>query len=117
MNFLPWMVTVCPALWPPEYRATSLNRSERTSTILPLPSSPHWAPTTTAVLPIFNLLLHLQSPVERQATAQIRTQLASHSASTNKIRGDYGETGRVTLDSTGCHQTRAMRNRVGRSLC
>src|SRR5947208_1189788 len=39
--------TVCPALAPPWYRTTRSARSARTSTILPLPSSPHWAPTTT----------------------------------------------------------------------
>src|SRR5579859_7478457 len=35
---------------------------ERTSTILPLPSSPHWAPTMTAVLPRFTGNAH-SSPV------------------------------------------------------
>src|SRR5690348_8655355 len=35
---------------------------DRTSTILPLPSSPHWAPTTTAVLPRFTGNAH-SSPV------------------------------------------------------
>src|SRR6185312_5706498 len=47
-NFLPLMMTVCPALWPPAYRATTENLSDSTSTILPLPSSPHWAPKITA---------------------------------------------------------------------
>src|SRR5581483_8362332 len=31
---------------------------ESTSTILPLPSSPHWAPTITAVLPRFTSIAH-----------------------------------------------------------
>src|SRR5712675_1978575 len=35
---------------------------DRTSTILPLPSSPHWAPTITAVLPRFTRNAH-SSPV------------------------------------------------------
>src|SRR2546426_5942280 len=39
--------TVWPALAPPWYRTTRSARSASTSTILPLPSSPHWAPTTT----------------------------------------------------------------------
>src|SRR5207244_9743178 len=39
--------TVWPALAPPWYRTTRSARSARTSTIFPLPSSPHWAPTTT----------------------------------------------------------------------
>src|ERR1700761_1965815 len=36
-------------MWPPAYGATAEKRSESTSTILPLPSSPHWAPSTIAV--------------------------------------------------------------------
>src|SRR5437667_381562 len=39
--------TVWPALAPPWYRTTRSARSASTSTIFPLPSSPHWAPTTT----------------------------------------------------------------------
>src|SRR6516165_10864268 len=42
---------VWPALWPPWKRTTTSARSDNQSTILPLPSSPHWAPTTTT-LPI-----------------------------------------------------------------
>ena len=34
--------------------ATVEKFSDSTSTIFPLPSSPHWAPTITAVLPFFN---------------------------------------------------------------
>src|SRR5580658_9495684 len=56
-NFFPLMMTVCPALWPPAYRATTEKVRVSTSTILPLPSSPHWAPTMTAVLPRLVLLL------------------------------------------------------------
>src|SRR6476620_8225871 len=41
------MTSVWPALWPPWKRTTTSARSESQSTILPLPSSPHWAPTTT----------------------------------------------------------------------
>src|SRR5579885_2469565 len=42
---------VWPALWPPWKRTTISARSDSQSTILPLPSSPHWVPTT-ATLPI-----------------------------------------------------------------
>src|SRR6476646_2116229 len=38
---------VWPALFPPWKRATTSARSARRSTTLPLPSSPHCAPTTT----------------------------------------------------------------------
>src|SRR5258708_34552146 len=44
------MTSVWPALWPPWKRTTTSARSESQSTILPLPSSPHWAPTTTTLL-------------------------------------------------------------------
>src|SRR5262245_53160813 len=40
------MTRVWPALCPPWKRTTTLARSESQSTILPLPSSPHWEPTT-----------------------------------------------------------------------
>ena len=38
---------VWPALWPPLKRATTWTFSVSRSTILPLPSSPHWAPAIT----------------------------------------------------------------------
>src|SRR3954466_10040823 len=41
-----WMI-VWPALWPPWKRTTTSARSARRSMTLPLPSSPHWAPTIT----------------------------------------------------------------------
>src|SRR5690348_5388636 len=40
------MTRVWPALWPPWKRTTTSARCDSQSTILPLPSSPHWAPTT-----------------------------------------------------------------------
>ena len=43
------MTSVCPALCPPWKRAITSARSESQSTILPLPSSPHCAPTTTTL--------------------------------------------------------------------
>src|SRR5271169_2785287 len=45
------MTRVWPALWPPWKRTTISACSDSQSTILPLPSSPHWEPTTTT-LPI-----------------------------------------------------------------
>src|SRR6516162_1072121 len=54
----PPIVTVCPALGPPWYRATTWNRSERRSTTLPLPSSPHCAPTTARFSPIVSGARH-----------------------------------------------------------
>src|SRR5512146_506921 len=43
------MTSVWPALWPPWKRTTISARSDSQSTILPLPSSPHWAPTTVTL--------------------------------------------------------------------
>src|SRR4030042_3980963 len=45
----PWgLTTVWPALSPPEKRTTYFAFSASISTILPFPSSPHWAPITAA---------------------------------------------------------------------
>src|SRR6185437_1599656 len=43
--FLSPVMTVWPALFPPWERTTMSAVSVRKSIILPLPSSPHWAPT------------------------------------------------------------------------
>src|SRR3954469_20351686 len=51
------MTRVWPALWPPWNRTTTSACSDSQSTILPLPSSPHWAPTTTtfAIVPCLTI--------------------------------------------------------------
>src|SRR6185369_6647233 len=41
--------SVCPALCPPWKRTTASARLASQSTILPLPSSPHWAPITVTL--------------------------------------------------------------------
>src|SRR4051812_38006262 len=43
----PWRTIVWPALLPPWKRTTASACSASRSTTLPLPSSPHWAPTIT----------------------------------------------------------------------
>src|SRR5690606_2848118 len=50
--FTPLMTSVCPALWPPWKRTTPCALSVSQSTSLPLPSSPHWVPTTTTLRPV-----------------------------------------------------------------
>jgi len=45
----PPMTRVWPALWPPWKRTTTSARSLSQSTILPLPSSPHWEPITATL--------------------------------------------------------------------
>src|SRR5690349_18203451 len=48
----PLITSVCPALWPPWKRTTACAWSVSQSTTLPLPSSPHWVPTTTTLRPL-----------------------------------------------------------------
>src|SRR5438034_11513896 len=45
LNVSPLRTIVWPALLPPWKRTTASARSASRSTIFPLPSSPHWAPT------------------------------------------------------------------------
>src|SRR5450759_612997 len=52
MVFLPPITSVWPALCPPWNRTTPCAWSVSQSTILPLPSSPHWVPITTTFLAI-----------------------------------------------------------------
>src|SRR5438105_13041311 len=47
--FTPLITSVWPALWPPWKRTTPCAISVSQSTSLPLPSSPHWVPTTTTL--------------------------------------------------------------------
>src|SRR3954469_22150105 len=49
--FTPLITRVWPALWPPWKRTTPWAISVSQSTSLPLPSSPHWVPTTTTLRP------------------------------------------------------------------
>src|SRR5258708_5981629 len=86
------MMTVCPALWPPAYRATMEKFSERTSTILPLPSSPHWAPTITAVLPLVVLLIlksQLRCERRHKAAQRVCTHVAPASSILAKTEGVF----------------------------
>src|SRR3569832_75048 len=50
--FTPLITSVCPALWPPWKRTTPCAISVSQSTSLPLPSSPHWVPTTATLRPL-----------------------------------------------------------------
>src|SRR3954454_19333493 len=45
--FVPPTTSVCPAFAPPWKRTTTSAQEVKRSTIFPLPSSPHWAPTIT----------------------------------------------------------------------
>ncbi len=59
----PWITSVCPALWPPWKRTTPWAWSVSQSTTLPLPSSPHWVPTTTTFFAMAALAHCLDVPV------------------------------------------------------
>src|SRR4051794_31764125 len=50
LNSSPSRTIVWPALFPPWNRTTISARSASRSVTLPLPSSPHWAPTTIRTL-------------------------------------------------------------------
>ena len=47
--------TRAETLWPPWKRTTTSARSLSQSTILPLPSSPHWAPITATLAIVLSL--------------------------------------------------------------
>src|SRR5690348_14705266 len=70
--FWPLMTSVCPALWPPWKRTTACTLSVSRSTTLPFPSSPHWAPMTTTVLPISVLGTQSQQFIEVGGEARRR---------------------------------------------
>src|SRR3954468_11626461 len=57
--FTPLITSVCPALWPPWKRTTPWAISVSQSTSLPLPSSPHWVPTTTTLRPFVFIMTSL----------------------------------------------------------
>src|ERR1700742_3033841 len=46
---------VCPALLPPWKRTTMSARFDSQSMILPLPSSPHWAPITVTLAMVYSV--------------------------------------------------------------
>ena len=57
--FTPLITSVWPALWPPWKRTTPCAISVSQSTSLPLPSSPHWVPTTTTLRPFVFVMTSL----------------------------------------------------------
>src|SRR3954464_1635999 len=67
------MTSVWPALWPPWKRTTTSACSDSQSTILLLPSSPHWAPTTTT----FAIVKPSSSASEAGEHAALRARLAA----------------------------------------
>src|SRR5215469_12054081 len=79
------MTRVWPALWPPWKRTTTSARSQSQSTILPLPSSPHWEPTT-ATLAMLLLL-------DRQRAAGLQIVTAAEATGFAARLGDGFEPG------------------------
>src|SRR5258708_17269620 len=62
--FFATMTSVWPALCPPWKRTTPCARSVSQSTILPLPSSPHWVPMTTTLRALIVLFHHASDATE-----------------------------------------------------
>src|SRR5436190_23065672 len=63
--FTPLITSVWPALWPPWKRTTPWAISVSQSTSLPLPSSPHWVPTTTTLRPFVFVMIALRRKMVR----------------------------------------------------
>src|SRR3954454_3343876 len=94
------MTRVWPALWPPWKRTTMSACSDNQSTILPFPSSPHWAPTTTT-LAIREFSLQV---IKRQAKTRPRPLAceAFHRITDERVRGKQERPSAGALQS---HQT------------
>src|ERR1700732_3476142 len=99
------MTSVWPALCPPWNRTTTSARSESQSTILPLPSSPHWAPTT-ATLAMLLLL-------DRQRAAGLEIMGAAQEPSLAASVGDRFKSGKndPALLAPGSRSTPRCRRR------
>src|SRR6476620_10251797 len=69
----PLMTSVWPALWPPWKRTTPCAISVSPSTSLPLPSSPHWVPTTTTLRPV---VLFMEKEEEKKGSEGAHDPLA-----------------------------------------
>src|SRR5258706_11112475 len=68
--FLLPMTSVWPALCPPWKRTTPCARSVSQSTILPLPSSPHWVPMTTTLRALILLFHHARDAAQINGKAR-----------------------------------------------
>src|ERR1017187_5404275 len=80
------MTRVWPALWPPWKRTTMSACSDNQSTILPFPSSPHWAPTTTTLaIRGYSLCNHLHTSTT--CAKKPALALPDHAPSRNRGRG------------------------------
>src|SRR3954469_20177533 len=99
--FTPLITSVCPALWPPWKRTTPCAISVSQSTSLPLPSSPHWVPTTTTLRPFVFVItnsfpeksLSVQRPDDPLAAGQRQFAVAEefiHFALVARQHADHG---------------------------
>src|SRR5664280_1059277 len=94
----PLITKVWPALWPPWKRTTPWALSVSQSTSLPLPSSPHWVPTTTTLRPLVAFisifLKRISRPIARRPeSARDRNgthQLHSHGPARHRRRSPPG---------------------------
>ena len=84
------MTSVWPALWPPWKRTTPCALSVSQSTILPLPSSPHWVPMTTTFLPMRPMVLQRNASRVRRAISVKRCAESTHVGELAQVERESG---------------------------
>src|SRR5689334_24923043 len=106
--------TVWPALLPPEKRTTTFTCGVMTSTTLPLPSSPHCAPTTT--------MLGMTTPLRGLDLREMLLRMLEHLAHAQRALAAAGQVQRQQLVARRAgaaddqHVARALRARVGQRV-
>src|SRR6187397_832085 len=96
------MTKVWPALWPPWKRTTMSACSDNQSTILPLPSSPHWDPTTTTLairIPSLRSPRTLEAGCHRPGPPSDKGSLCGRQAKVQGWRGTQRTQQRLDLTS------------------
>src|SRR5829696_7497067 len=84
------MTRVWPALWPPWKRTTTPASTDSQSTILPLPSSPHWAPTTTTFATLRLLTRHAKNPGRAPGSSKPSVSSEIDAARSRRSLGQHG---------------------------
>src|SRR4051812_25476007 len=98
--FVP-MTSVWPALWPPWKRTTPCARSVSQSTILPLPSSPHWVPMTTTLRALICLFDHARDAAQVDREPRRRPRAAerlAHLVVAAAARHRAGHAGAISIE-------------------
>src|SRR5689334_18151954 len=107
------MTSVWPALWPPWKRTTISACSDSQSTILPFPSSPHWAPTTTTLaipgVSLCNPSLHEHDGIRKA------TRATSDQRPRGLPFGDHAPSPNRGLGAAACEAPHPIMEAAGRS--